>query len=358
MHALSPRTPPLRSRHDLLVFAGLPAAEGVFGWIFELRFAVLCGLVMCLGWLPCALTHSIYSIHANQPTHLPLSLPQRIPPPVPNRRARLPEFTHKKPIHVKAMRVKPPRQPHPLPEAPPLKVPHPLRPKAQPRLHQLDIRPPRQRILHHGLVLFDGDAARRVHNIAAGLGRMVHGIDGREEELLLQMWQAEEVGGGFAGFDARVLGDDAGAAAGGVEQDAVEAADEGGEEARVVGGDDGVAGAEAVDVADEGLGAAGVAVVGEDAAGVFHEGGDVGGFAAGGGGHVEDALVGLWGEGDDGEEGGGGLEDVFPREVFGRGAEGDGGFEDLEADFGPGPYGLEDDAAVDEGGGEKAAGGA
>ncbi len=187
---------------------------------------------------------------------------------------------------------------------------------------------------------------------------MVHGVDRREEELFLEVREAQEVSWGFTRFDARVLGDDAGAAAGGVEEHAVEAADEGGEGARVVRGDNGVAGAEAVDVADEGLGAAGVAVVGEDAAGVLHEGGEVGCFAAGGGGHVEDALVRLRGERHDGEEGGGGLEDVFAGEVFGRGAEGDGGFEDLQADFGPGAHGLEDDAAVDEGGGEEAAGGA
>lgn len=187
---------------------------------------------------------------------------------------------------------------------------------------------------------------------------MVHRIDGREEELFLEMWETEEVGGCLTGFDTRVLGDDARATARRIKQHAVEAANEGREAARVVGGDDAVAGAEAVDVADEGLGAAGIAVVGEDAAGVAHEGCEVGGFAAGGGGHVEDALVGLGGERHGGEEGGGGLEDVFPGEVFGGGAEGDGGFEDLETDFRPGAYGLEDDAPVDEGGGEEAAGGA
>jgi len=41
------------------------------------------------------------------------------------------------------------------------------------------------------------------------------------------------------------------------------------------------------------------------------------GFPAGGGSHVENALVGLWGEGNDGEEGGGGLEHVMAGEVLG-----------------------------------------
>lgn len=64
------------------------------------------------------------------------------------------------------------------------------------------------------------------------------------------MGQREEVAGGFVGFDAGILGDDAGARAGGVEQNAVEAADGARERARVVRGDDGVAAAEAVQVAD------------------------------------------------------------------------------------------------------------
>ena len=62
-----------------------------------------------------------------------------------------------------------------------------------------------------------------------------------------------------------------------------------------------------------------VRVVREDEAGVLEEGGDVGGLSAGCGGHVEDALVWLGGEGDDGEEGGGGLDHVVSCEVLGRG---------------------------------------
>ncbi|KAL8933542.1 MAG: hypothetical protein Q9211_005719, partial [Gyalolechia sp. 1 TL-2023] len=61
---------------------------------------------------------------------------------------------------------------------------------------------------------------------------------------------SEEVALVLVGLDGRVFCDDAGAGAGGVEEDAVEAADDGGEGAGVVGGDDGVADAQAVDVAD------------------------------------------------------------------------------------------------------------
>lgn len=79
---------------------------------------------------------------------------------------------------------------------------------------------------------------------------MIHGIDGREEELFLEVRESEEVAFVLVGFYGGVFCDDAGAGAGGVEKDAIEAADYGGEGAGVVGGDDGVADAKAVDVAD------------------------------------------------------------------------------------------------------------
>ena len=78
------------------------------------------------------------------------------------------------------------------------------------------------------------------------------------------MGQGEEVAFGFVGFYGGVFCDDAGAGAGGVEEDAVEAADYGGEGAGVVGGDDGIADAEAVDVADQGFGPGAGGVVGEE----------------------------------------------------------------------------------------------
>lgn len=79
---------------------------------------------------------------------------------------------------------------------------------------------------------------------------MVDAIDGGEEELFLQVREGEEVFFGLVGFDGGVFGDDASAGAGGVEEDAVEAADDAREGARVVRGDDGVAAAEAVEVAN------------------------------------------------------------------------------------------------------------
>jgi len=43
----------------------------------------------------------------------------------------------------------------------------------------------------------------------------------------------------------------------------------------------------------------------------------MGGFPSGGGGHIEYTLVGLWGKGNDGEEGGGSLEHVVAGKVLG-----------------------------------------
>jgi hypothetical protein len=100
-----------------------------------------------------------------------------------------------------------------------------------------------------------------------------------------------------------VLADDTGAGAGRVEEDTVKAAKNAGKGIfRVEVADDGVLAAEAVDVADQAFGTLTIRVVGKDAACVAHQGRYVSGFAAGSGGHVEDAFTGLWGECHDGEE--------------------------------------------------------
>ena len=41
------------------------------------------------------------------------------------------------------------------------------------------------------------------------------------------------------------------------------------------------------------------------------------GFPSWGRGHIENTLIGLWGEGDDGKEGGGSLKHVVAGEVLG-----------------------------------------
>jgi len=46
----------------------------------------------------------------------------------------------------------------------------------------------------------------------------------------------------------------------------------------------------------------------------------MGGFPSRGGSHIEYTLVGLWGEGNDGEEGGGSLQHIVTGKVLGSGA--------------------------------------
>lgn len=128
--------------------------------------------------------------------------------------------------------------------------------------------------------------------------------------------RGREEGAHLVDLHGRVLRDDTRSTTRRVEENSVEAAHDLGELATVVIADDDVLAPEAVDVGGERLGAGLVGVVGEDETGVLEEGGDVGRLAAGGGGHVEHALVGLRGEGDDGEEGGGGLEHVVTSKVL------------------------------------------
>lgn len=79
---------------------------------------------------------------------------------------------------------------------------------------------------------------------------MIHTVNRRKEHLFLQMRETQEVSLCLVGLYGRVFCDDARARTGGVEQDAVEAADDFGEGTCVVRGDDGVFRAETMDVAD------------------------------------------------------------------------------------------------------------
>ena len=78
------------------------------------------------------------------------------------------------------------------------------------------------------------------------------------------MWETQEIRFSFVGLYGRILCDDARAGTGRIQQDAVEAADNSWECACVVRRDDGILGAEAVDVANEGFGTVLVAVVGKE----------------------------------------------------------------------------------------------
>lgn len=73
---------------------------------------------------------------------------------------------------------------------------------------------------------------------------------------------------------------------------------------------------QSVDVGCQTLRPGFVRIIGEDHASVLHEGGYMGRFPSRSGSHIENTLVGLWREGNDGEERGGGLEHVVTSEVL------------------------------------------
>ena len=72
--------------------------------------------------------------------------------------------------------------------------------KRQTRLNELDVRSLVERILNDLLVFLDCDGTSGVDNISTRLAVVVDGVDGRQDQLLLQMWEFHEVGFGFVLF--------------------------------------------------------------------------------------------------------------------------------------------------------------
>lgn len=64
-------------------------------------------------------------------------------------------------------------------------------------LNKLHIWPLVQRILHNLLVFLDSDGTSRVDNVATSLAVVIYGIDGREDQLFLEMRKLHEIGLGF-----------------------------------------------------------------------------------------------------------------------------------------------------------------
>lgn len=215
-------------------------------------------------------------------------------------------------------------------------------------LDELDVGALVQRVLHDLLVLLDCDGTCGVDNVATGLAVVVDRVDGRQEQLFLQVGKLHEIGLGLVGLDAGVLCDDTRTRAGRVEQNAVKATHDLGElEGRVV-AHNGVSDTQTVDVTDQTLGTLFACVVGEDAARVLHQRSQMRRLTTGSSGHVEHALVLLGRQGHDGQERRRSLQDVVAGQVLGRGTERDVGVEDLQTDLGPLADGLELDATVDE----------
>ena len=119
-------------------------------------------------------------------------------------------------------------------------------------------------------------------------------------------------------LDARILADNASTATGRIEQYPIETAQNLREFSSIIRANHDVFTSQPVDVCSQTLRPGLVRIIGEDHTSVLHESGDMRRFPSRGGSHIEYTLVGLWGEGDDGEEGGSGLEHVVAGEVLGR----------------------------------------
>lgn len=187
-----------------------------------------------------------------------------------------------------------------------------LRPKFQTGVDQFDVAF-LQREIHDPLVFFRQNRAGRVHDVSPARGIRVYRIDSRQNQLPLEVVTPLDVLLVFARFHALVFRDHAGSGTGRVQQHSVEALHDVAELPSVDGSDDRIHDAHAVKIADDGFNAIFVDVVGEQDAGVFHDGGDVRGFAARRGGHVQDALVFLRGEGHHREQTGRALDYVVAR---------------------------------------------
>jgi hypothetical protein len=81
--------------------------------------------------------------------------------------------------------------------------------EGQASLDQLNVRPLVQRVLDNLLILLNRDRASGVDNVTASLAVMIDRIDGRQDQLLLQMRKLHEIRLGFvlhrlAKLDSRI----------------------------------------------------------------------------------------------------------------------------------------------------------
>ena len=119
-------------------------------------------------------------------------------------------------------------------------------------------------------------------------------------------------------LDARILAGNTSTATGRVEQYPIEATQNLQEFSSIIRANRDIFTSQPVDVCSQTLRPGLVHIIGEDHASVLHESGNMRRFPSRGGSHIEYTLVGLWGEGNDGEEGGSSLEHVVAGEVLGR----------------------------------------
>jgi hypothetical protein len=91
------------------------------------------------------------------------------------------------------MRVEPPRQLNPLRELLPPERLEALLSERQPSVDKLDVRALAEGVGDDSFVLFGRDGAGRVDDVTALFGGVGDGVDGAEEELLLEVAEEHEV---------------------------------------------------------------------------------------------------------------------------------------------------------------------
>mmetsp|Transcript_103462 Transcript_103462/g.289837 ORF Transcript_103462/g.289837 Transcript_103462/m.289837 type:complete len:341 (-) Transcript_103462:920-1942(-) len=251
------------------------------------------------------------------------------------------QLCHEEAVHVVHMRVVPPGKCQRWMESF-LAV---LRQALDAKVHrtregdQLD-RPCPQSMVDHSLVLFDGDRARGVHDVASGFGARIHHVDRYCKQLLLQPAVLLEVFRAPLHLHGGVARDDPRARARGVEEDAVQLRHHTHELLPVHASGDDIRQPEAVAVRDEGLAPLLAQIVGEKGPGVLHQLTDVSRLTAGRSSHVENCFVLLWRKCHYRDERGCALDHVMPAQVLRGGADGNLRIVDLEPDLRPWPDGV------------------
>ena len=230
----------------------------------------------------------------------------------------------------------------------------PVPAKLQAGVHQLHVALA-QDVVQHRLVFLNRDGARRVHDVPARLGARVAAVDGRHQQLLLQVRALRDVRLGLGHLHGAVLGDDARPRARRVEQHAVDVAENLRQRSSVVVAHGRVGAPHPLQVRDQGRQTFLLELVREDHARVAHERRQVGGFPAGRRRDVEHALALLRRQSHARQERRRALQHVVARHVLRRRADGHAAVVHQQPHLGPLADGVEVHAAVDERRGEFAA---
>ncbi|KAH3664221.1 hypothetical protein OGAPHI_004572 [Ogataea philodendri] len=205
-----------------------------------------------------------------------------------------------------------------------------------------------QSVIDNGLVLINSNGTRGVHNHSSRSGMRVDRVDGRQQQLFLEMRNLDKVFLCSVDLDVLVLGNDSCSGTWGVQQHSVEATNHFRKLARVVVTNDSVGATQTVDVGNQRLGSGLVGVVGKHTPGVLHQCRDVCGFSSWSSSHVQHTLVFLRVQGHHRQERRGRLQNVMSGQVFWSGSDRDLRIKDLQPDLGPCSNRLQIDSLVDQ----------